>query len=89
MRTGQRADGSPLLPPMPWPSLARMSDEDAFAIAAYLKSLPPVKHKVPGRLPPGAKAAGSIIHWPSPSAWDAPRTPPSGGAPPGAAGKTR
>jgi mono/diheme cytochrome c family protein len=79
-RTGQRADGSKVLPPMPWPSFSTMTDEDAYCLAAYLKSLPPVKHKVPDRQPPGAKVAGSIIHWPPPSAWDAPRTPP-GGAP--------
>jgi len=79
-RTGQRADGSAILPPMPWPGYAHMPDEDAYAIAAYLKSLPPVKHKVPDKLPPGAKMlATTAFNLPMPPpAWDAPRTPPPG-----------
>lgn len=80
IRTGQRADGTPVLPPMPWQMFARMTDEDAYAVAAYLKSLPPVKHKVPDKRAPGAKA--DKVDWvlPVPSAWDAPKTPPGGAA---------
>lgn len=48
-------DGTrPLLPPMPWPNLVKMNDEDMKAIFAYLKSLPPVKNAVPNPLPPAA-----------------------------------
>jgi mono/diheme cytochrome c family protein len=32
--------------PMPWPSWRHMADQDLWAIAAYLKSLKPVNHKV-------------------------------------------
>jgi mono/diheme cytochrome c family protein len=32
--------------PMPWPSWRHMPDRDLWAIAAYLKSLKPVSHKV-------------------------------------------
>jgi mono/diheme cytochrome c family protein len=77
IRTGQRADGTPVLPPMPWPMYTRLADEDAYAIAAYLKSLPAVSHKVPDKLPPGSKPVASDWVLPTPSAWDAPRTPPS------------
>jgi len=36
-----------LAPPMPWPSWRHMSDEELYAIAAYLKNgLKPVQHKV-------------------------------------------
>lgn len=83
IRTGQRADGTPVLPPMPWPMYAHMSDEDAYALAAYLKSLPPVKHKVPDKLPPGAKAPKTtafMLPMPPP-AWDAPKTPTPGSTP--------
>lgn len=46
-------DGTrPLLPPMPWFNVAKMSDEDLRAVFAYLKSLPPVKNAVPNPLPP-------------------------------------
>ena len=76
IRTGQRPDGSVLLPPMPWEDFSRLTDDDAHAIAAYLQSLPVVEHKVPDRIPPGQQASGSIIVFPPPSAWDAPRNPP-------------
>jgi hypothetical protein len=40
---------------MPWRSFARLTDSDAYAIAVYLRSLPPVAHKVPGPFGPTAK----------------------------------
>ncbi len=79
LRIGQRPDGSPILPPMPWPSYARLSDEDLHALAAYLKSIPAVNHKVPDRLPPGTKAPAALI-FPPPPAWDAQNLPPPPGA---------
>lgn len=46
-------DGSrPLLPPMPWPNFAKMTDEDLKAIFAYLKSTKPVRNVVPAPIPP-------------------------------------
>lgn len=55
MRTG-RAKGTDraILPPMPWYGLAPMPDEDLRAIFAYLRSLKPVKNKVPDPVPPDA-----------------------------------
>lgn len=47
LRTGKRPDGRILAPAMPWHSYAALTDQDARAIAAYLKSLPPSSHKVP------------------------------------------
>jgi hypothetical protein len=41
----------PLLPPMPWPTYAKASDEDLKAIFAYLKSTPPVSNVVPVPVP--------------------------------------
>jgi len=46
LRTGKRKDGSPILPPMPWPMYSQMTDEDLRAIAVYLKSIPPVTRDV-------------------------------------------
>jgi mono/diheme cytochrome c family protein len=77
IRTGHRPDGSALLPPMPWPNFVHMTDDDAHAIAAYLKSLPPVSHKVPDVVPPDGSAQGPEIAIPPPSAWDAPQAPPT------------
>jgi mono/diheme cytochrome c family protein len=73
LRTGKRPDNSPLLPPMPWPNTAMWTDEDLHAVAAYIKSVPAVKHEVPKVVPPGKKVAGSFLVFPAPSAWDAPK----------------
>ncbi len=40
IRTGKRPDGSPMVPPMGYPFYAGMTDRDARAIVAYLRSLP-------------------------------------------------
>ncbi len=50
--TGTRPDGRILAPVMPWHDLAHLSPPDALAIAACLKSLPPISHKVPGPFGP-------------------------------------
>ncbi|HEV8479875.1 MAG TPA: c-type cytochrome [Candidatus Eisenbacteria bacterium] len=85
IRTGQRPDGSHiLLPPMPWPDFSHLTDKDAYAIAAYLKSIPPVRHVAPAIVPPGKKPTTPYIPFPKPSAWDAPR--PAGGNTPAAGG---
>ncbi len=41
IRTGHRPDGSAMMPPMGYGFYAGMSDRDARAIVAYLRSLPP------------------------------------------------
>ena len=50
--TGVRPDGRVLAPMMPWRGLSHLTPSDALAIAAYLKSLPAVQHKVPGPFGP-------------------------------------
>jgi len=77
IRTGKRPDGRMLLPPMPWPDLAALTDEDAAAIAKYLKTLTPVPHTVPDIVAPGAPVKGSFFTLPPPSAWDAPKKAPA------------
>ncbi len=74
IRTGQRPDGTPILPPMPWTDFANLTDQDAHAIAAYLKTLTPIAHRVPDKVPPGGKAnQGVIIVIPPPAEWDTPK----------------
>lgn len=73
IRSGVRPDGTPLRPPMPWQSFSVMSNKDARAIVAYLRSIPAVKHAEPAALPPGAEAKGPVFEVPPPPAWDAPR----------------
>lgn len=74
-RKGVKKSGAPVLPPMPWPAFAHMTDEDSYAIAAYLKSIPAVVHAVPQNLAPGQRAATALV-FPPPPAWDAPKSPP-------------
>ena len=45
-------NGRPLLPPMPWPNLTNLTEEDYANMWIYLRSLPPVKNVVPTALPP-------------------------------------
>ena len=40
MIRGHRPDGAAMLPPMPYPFLARMTDDDMAAVILYLRSLP-------------------------------------------------
>jgi hypothetical protein len=42
--------------------IALMS-EDVLSIAAYLKSLPPVVHRVPGNVSRGEPAEASYVHF--------------------------
>jgi mono/diheme cytochrome c family protein len=58
LRTGKRPDGRILSPIMPWMSFATLTDDDANAIAAYLKSLPPISNKVIGPFGPNETPTG-------------------------------
>lgn len=62
MRTGRHVGvARPILPPMPWQSVASLPDNDLRAIYAYLTAQPAVKNKVPDYVPPAtttSKAAG-------------------------------
>jgi hypothetical protein len=44
--------GRPLLPPMPWPTIGQMTDQDLKAIYAYLKTIKPIYNEVPQPIPP-------------------------------------
>ncbi len=55
LRTGKhlgQENGRPILPPMPWPSIGKLKDDDLKAIYAYLRSLPPISNRVPAPLSP-------------------------------------
>ena len=44
---GVSKNGDPLFPVMPYKSYSQMTTEDAYAVIAYIRTLAPVKHKVP------------------------------------------
>ncbi|MDR3533351.1 MAG: cytochrome c [Rhodopila sp.] len=52
---GVRPDGRVLAPIMPWREFSHLTPSDALAIAAYLKSIPPVANVVPGPFGPSEK----------------------------------
>lgn len=57
MRTGKHMGASrDILPPMPWQNLSRLGDEDLKSVFAYLRSIPPVKNRVPEPLGPDGRA---------------------------------
>ena len=61
IQTGKRPDGRELAPIMPWRALANLTKDDATAIAVFLKSIPPVKNKVPGPFGPNDKATQFVM----------------------------
>lgn len=61
VRAGVRPDGRELAPVMPWHAYAALNDEDAAALAGYLKSLPPIANKVPGPFGPDEAATSPYL----------------------------
>ncbi len=58
LQTGRhQGRGREILPPMPWQQYSTLPEEDLRAIWAFLRTLPPVKNKVPDPLPPAAPMA--------------------------------
>lgn len=54
---GIRADGSRMLPfPMPWTAEANLSPDDAKAIVAYLRTVPPIDNRIPKHEAPNIAA---------------------------------
>ena len=55
MRTGMHMGaekGRPIMPPMPWENLKQLSDEDLKALYTYLRTIPPIKNRVPDYISP-------------------------------------
>ena len=63
IRVGTADHSSRSLPVMPWPAFVNITEEDAFAIAAYLKSLTPVRHQVPSNVSRGQRSIAPYVHF--------------------------
>ena len=63
LRTGVDVRGKRHIPVMPWPAYKRLTDEDAQAMVAFLKSLQPVFHQTPDTVLPGEKASEPFVHF--------------------------
>ena len=49
------------MPPMPWPSVNSMSEQDTRAIYQFIKSLGPKGERAPAAVPPGQEPATPYI----------------------------
>lgn len=58
-----RPDGRELSPAMPWRAYAALTDSDARALAAYLKTLKPVANAVPAPSAPASRRRHPISRW--------------------------
>lgn len=63
IRTGTGRHGPQRILVMPWQGYAKISDEDAWAIVAYLRSIEPVEHQVPIDVPVGSRAREPYVHF--------------------------
>ena len=61
IRTGLRRHGARAIPVMPYLAYADISEEDALAIAAYLRSLPPVRAALDNDYLPEAMRDGLVV----------------------------
>ena len=61
MTGGYRPDGRQLAPIMPWQDLSQLTAADAQAIVAFLRSIPPVQHAVPGPFAPTEKPSVFVM----------------------------
>jgi hypothetical protein len=53
LRSGRHeGQGRPILPPMPYPMIRQATDEDLEAIFSYLRSIPPIRNRVPQPIEP-------------------------------------
>lgn len=83
LTTGKTPEGRTLAPVMPWHAYADLTKADALAVAAYLKSLPPVSHQVGGPYGPSQTPAEAVMVVIPPDVYS--RLPKPGGATPAAA----
>jgi hypothetical protein len=63
IQAGTNPSGGHSVPVMPWPSYAKINDEDLLAIVAYLRNLPAVNHKVPANVAPGRPATAPFVYF--------------------------
>jgi len=60
LRTGKHmgtASSRDILPPMPWTSFGKMTDDELKAVWAYLRTIPPISNHVPDPIPPAGMPA--------------------------------
>ena len=61
VRTGMRPDGRMLAPIMPYHAYGALTDDDAAALASFIKSLPAVRNKAPDPAAPDGPAPAPYL----------------------------
>ena len=61
IREGVTPDGRKLIPSMPYVGYAALTDADAGAIVAFLRSLTPIRHAVPAAVGPNEKPTAPYL----------------------------
>lgn len=63
IRGGRGRHGAGQLAVMPWQAYARLTEEDLDAVVAYLRSIEPVRHRVPGAVQPGTISRAPFVYF--------------------------
>jgi mono/diheme cytochrome c family protein len=63
VRTGLGRHGPERILVMPWQGYAQISEDDAWAIVAYLRSIEPVENQVPVNVPVGSTTNEPYVHF--------------------------
>jgi len=63
VRTGSGRHAGRRITVMPWQGYAKITNEDATAIVAYLRSIKAVSHDVPDEVAPGARAKKPFVYF--------------------------
>jgi len=63
VRVGIGTHGARRILVMPWQGYAKLSDEDTWAIVAYLRNMNPVRHVVPDNVAEGTSTNRPFVHF--------------------------
>ena len=63
VRAGLGRHGPRRILVMPWQGYAKISDDDAWAIVGYLRSLEPIENEVPREVAPGNRTTERFVHF--------------------------
>jgi len=63
IRFGAGRHGAGGIRVMPWPGYARITDDDVAAMVAYLRSIEPVRHRVPSNVEPGRDSPEPFVYF--------------------------
>ena len=61
VKHGERPDGRRLIPVMPWPSYSALTDADAAALIAYLRTIPAIRTRAPANAPDGQRPPAPYV----------------------------